>query len=162
MTRTRAIRPVAGLAALALGGSLLLAGCGGDDAGSAASASAMASTSAVPSDAMSGTPGGDSSLIGSDPATWAPVIIKKGSSTIDLVVGQVAIAPALKYAKFPYVIEASDPEVVSVTTPDAGQVVAIQGIAAGTSTVTVYKGQGKANGGKGKKLAEVEVTVSQQ
>jgi hypothetical protein len=144
-----------------LGGSVLLAGCSSDgDAAATASASAMPSgamsASAVPSIADEG------SLIGADPATWAPIIVRKGESSIELVVGQVAIAPALKYAKLPYIVESSDEAVVSVSTPDAGQVVAMQAVAAGTATVTVYRGKGTANDGKGKVLATVEVTVSQQ
>lgn len=158
VTRSRAA--IAAVAALALGSSVLLAGCSSDDAGSAASA--VATSSALPSGAMSESPSAGGALIGGDPATWAPIIIRKSTTTVDLVVGQVAIAPALKYADLPYVIEVSDPAVVSVTTPDAGQVVAVQGVAAGTSTVTVYRGKGKANGGKGKVVAEVEVTVSEQ
>lgn len=138
----------------------LLAGCSSGDSGAAASASASAMPSGAMSASASASVAGEGSLIGSDPATWAPLIVKKGESTLDMVVGQVAIAPKFKYAKQSYVVESSDESVISVTTPDAGQVVAMQAAAPGTATVTVYTGKGKANGGKGKILATVDVTVS--
>ena len=154
------------IAALALAGVLasgaLLAGCSSGDSGAAASASASAMPSGAMSASAEASVTNEGSLIGADPATWAPLIVKKGDSSLDMVVGQVAIAPKLKYAKQPWIVESSDEAVVSVSTPDAGQVVAMQAAAAGTATVTVYAGKGKANGGKGKVIATVEVTVSQQ
>lgn len=145
-----------------LGSSVLLAGCSG---GGDTAASGVASASTMPTGAMSASPdsvGGEGTLIGADPSTWAPVIVKKGESSIELVVGQVAIAPKLRYAQQSYAVESSDASVVSVSTPDTGQLVAMQAVGAGTATVTVYRGAGKANGGKGKILAKVEVTVSEQ
>ena len=154
------------IVALALAGVLasgaLLAGCSSGDSGTAASASAMPSGAMSASAAASGSVVDEGSLIGADPATWAPLIVKKGESSLEMVVGQVAIAPKLKYAKQPWIVESSDEGVISVSTPDAGQVVAMQAVAPGTATVTVYAGKGKANGGKGKVIATVEVTVSQQ
>lgn len=155
-------RTALALTAAVLGGALLLAGCSGD---SSSDASQLASASAMPSGAMSSSAEsivGEGNLIGSDPATWAPVIIKPGESSLELVVGQVAIAPKFRYAKQSYIVESSDAAVASVSTPDSGQIVAVQAVAAGTTTITVYRGSGKANDGKGKVLAVVELTVSQQ
>jgi ferric-dicitrate binding protein FerR (iron transport regulator) len=153
-------RTAIALAAL-LGGALFLSGCSGD---TSADSSDIASASAMPSGAMTdgASAMGDGTLIGADPSTWAPLLIKRGESALDMVVGQVAIAPKFRYAKQSFAVESSDASVASVSTADTGQVVALQAVGPGTATVTIYRGSGKANGGKGKILATVEVTVSER
>lgn len=124
---------------------VLIAGCGGGEAEPTPSlpASAMASPTAP--------------MPGSDPATWSPVIVKPRTARVELLIGQVAIAPRLEYADRPYLIESSDESVVQAL--EGGQVVGFRATGEGAATVTIYRGKGKANDGKGKIVQEVEVLV---
>lgn len=147
MTRRMRVRPSAAAALAAA--ALVLAGCGGGDE--------AAPSASLPASAMaSASPG---AMPGSDPATWSPVLIRKGTTDVTLLVGQVAIAPRFAYADRSYLVESSDPTVVQVLDPETGQVVGFRGMAEGSAVVRVYRGSGKANDGKGKLLQEIPVIV---
>lgn len=143
-------RPPLVRSALCAGGALALAlalaACGGDDAAPAPSipASSMASQAAMP---------------GSDPATWAPILVRKSTADVSLLVGQVAIVPRLEYAQRSWLAESSDPSIAQVLDPETSQVVGFRGMAAGSAVIRVYRGTGTANDGKGKLVQEIPVTV---
>jgi hypothetical protein len=134
-------------AAIALLATGTLAACGGSSASSEASVSpsAIASSSAP-------------AIIGGDPATWSPIMVKKKTKTIELVPGQVGVFPAYEYAKNGnYTAISSDPAVVEVLPADNASVVAFRAIAPGTAIVKVYD-DAVENGGK--RIKRVAITVN--
>lgn len=154
MTRPPRVRQApfvraAAIAFAAVLGATALAGCGGDDGTATPTPSLPASAMATPSTAMPG----------SDPATWSPVLVRKGTADVTLLVGQVAIVPRLEYAKRSWLAESSDPTIAQVLDPETAQVVGFRGMAAGSAVIRVYRGTGKANDGKGKLVQEIPVTV---
>ena len=135
-----------------------LAGCGGSsDEGALASPSIALPSSAMGSSAA--TPSTD--MVGTDPATWSPILIKKKTKSVELIPGQVAIFPAFEYAANPnFVAVSSDPTVVEVLEANPQSVVGLRAVGVGEATVKVYRGT--ASGGQGKYLRKVKVVVSKQ
>ncbi len=151
-------RPLAGAL---VGLALVLTACGGGtDEGAAPSP-----TISLPASAMSSTPPGDSGdtgtdLVGGDPSTWSPLLIRKQTKAITLVPGEVGIFPAYDYSRNPrFVAVSSDPQVVIVLDPKKDSFVGIRAVAPGTAVIKVYKGTEA--GGQGKYLRKVKVTVTE-
>ena len=142
--------------------ALVLTACGGHkDEGASPSptislpASAMSSTAPGASPAASG----DAGVVGGDPSTWSPVLIRKQTTSVKLVTGQAAIFPAFDYGKNPrFVAVSSNPQVVAVLEARKDTLVGIRAIGPGTAIVKVYKGTEA--GGQGKYLRKVKVTVT--
>ena len=135
------------LAAAALVATGTLAACGGSSSDSEATASAPAS--AIASESMT--------IVGGDPATWSPIMVKRKTKTIELVPNQVGVFPAYEYAKNGnFTAISSDPAVVEVLPADNASVVAFRAIAPGTAIVKVYD-DAVENGGK--RIKRVAVTV---
>jgi hypothetical protein len=134
-------------AAVALVATGTLAACGGSSSGSEATPSAPASAIASES----------ATIIGGDPATWSPIMVKRKTKTIELVPNQVGVFPAYEYAKNGnFTAISSDPAVVEVLPADNASVVAFRAIAPGTAIVKVYD-DAVENGGK--RIKRVAVTV---
>lgn len=96
-------------------------------------------------------------MVGEDPATWSPIIIKKKKS-IEIIPKQVALFPNFEYGKkTKYVAVSSDPAIIEVLPADNASVVAFRGLAPGTAVVKVYDGPVD---GKGKVIQKVKVTVN--
>lgn len=134
-------------AAVALVATGTLAACGGSSSSSEATASAPASAIASES----------ATIIGGDPATWSPIMVKRKTKTIELVPNQVGVFPAYEYAKNGnFTAISSDPAVVEVLPADNASVVAFRAIAPGTAIVKVYD-DAVENGGK--RIKRVAVTV---
>jgi hypothetical protein len=124
-----------------------LAACGGSSSSSEATASAPASAIASES----------ATIVGGDPATWSPIMVKRKTKTIELVPNQVGVFPAYEYAKNGnFTAISSDPAVVEVLPADNASVVAFRAIAPGTAIVKVYD-DAVENGGK--RIKRVAVTV---
>ena len=135
------------IAAVALVATGTLAACGGSSSDSEATASAPAS--AIASESMT--------IVGGDPATWSPIMVKRKTKTIELVPNQVGVFPAYEYAKNGnFTAISSDPAVVEVLPADNASVVAFRAIAPGTAIVKVYD-DAVENGGK--RIKRVAVTV---
>ena len=135
------------LAAAALVATGTLAACGGSSSDSEATASAPASAIASES----------TTIVGGDPATWSPIMVKRKTKTIQLVPNQVGVFPAYEYAKNGnFTAISSDPAVVEVLPADNASVVAFRAIAPGTAIVKVYD-DAVENGGK--RIKRVAVTV---
>lgn len=153
---SRLAKSVTGIA-VAIVAAASLAACGGSDEGASPSASMSMPASAMASTAASS----QEPLVGGDPATWSPILIKKKTKSIQLVPNQVAVFPAFEYAKNPnYVAVSSDPAVVEVLEADNDSVVALHAVGLGDAVVKVY--QGTADGGQGKYLRKVKVSVTEQ
>ena len=137
---------------------IALAGCGGSsDEGASASPSIALPSSAMGSSAA--TPSGD--IVGADPSTWSPILIKVKTKAVDLVPGQVAIFPAYEYAANPnFIAVSSDPAVVEVLEANPQSVVALRAVGIGTAIIKVYRGT--ESGGQGKYLRKVKVVVAEQ
>ena len=134
-------------AAVALVATGTLAACGGSSSSSEATASAPASAIASES----------ATIVGGDPATWSPIMVKRKTKTIELVPNQVGVFPAYEYAKNGnFTAISSDPAVVEVLPADNASVVAFRAIAPGTAIVKVYD-DAVENGGK--RIKRVAVTV---
>jgi hypothetical protein len=128
-------------AAAALVATGTLAACGGSSSSSEATASAPASA-----------------IVGGDPATWSPIMVKRETKTIELVPNQVGVFPAYEYAKNGnFTAISSDPAVVEVLPADNASVVAFRAIAPGTAIVKVYD-DAVENGGK--RIKRVAITVN--
>ena len=151
------LRPGGTACALVVAG-VLLAACGGSgDEGASASPSLSLPPSAMSSSAANGS----SDIVGADPGTWSPILIKKKTKAIEVVPGQVAIFPNYEYALNPnFVAVSSDPLVVEVLEANPQSVVALRAVGVGTATVKVY--QGTESGGQGKYLRKVKITVTEQ
>lgn len=153
-------RRTTGLAAIALACTALitLSACGGSgDEGASASPSIV-----LPDSAMATTPAGDSgAVVGGDASTWSPILIKKKTKSVTLVPGQIALFPAFEYAANPnYIAVSSDPAVVEVLEADKNSAVALKAVGPGDAVVKIYKGTDQ--GGQGKYLRKVKVSVSQE
>lgn len=106
---------------------------------------ATASATAVPSESMDG---GDGTMVGEDPGTWAPIVITEelNEQTVQMVPGQVGIIPVLSSSpEGSIIVETSDPEIVEVMqAEDTGDMQTQPGITAkkvGAATVTVLDGE---------------------
>ena len=127
-----------------------LAACGGSSSSSEASAVASPAASAIASESAT--------IIGGDPATWSPIMVKKKTKTVELIPGQVAVFPAYEYAKNGnYTAISSDPAVIEVLPADNASVVAFRALSVGTAVVKVYD-DAVENGGK--KIKKVTITVN--
>ncbi len=138
--------------ALVLAGvtALGLAACGGDDTASEPSSSMPASALAEPSDGTS--------AVGTDPSTWAPIMVKKKTKAVEMVTRQVAVWPALEYAENPSLTAvSSDPTVVEVLPADDGTVVGFRALGPGEAVVKVYEDTAM----EGKAFRKVRVTVTE-
>lgn len=136
--------------AVALLATATLAACGGSSSSSEASTAASPAASAAASESAT--------IVGDDPATWAPIIIKKKTKTVDMIPRQIAVFAAFEYAKNGnYTAISSDPAVVEVLPADNASVVAFRALAPGTAVVKVYDDTVE-NGGK--KLKKVTITVN--
>jgi hypothetical protein len=130
----------------------VLSACGGSDDAATGSASALAAASAM---ASSSTDSG--SLVGNDPSTWGPVMVKK-KKTVELIPRQVAVFPALEYANNEnFTAISSDPAVVEILPADNSTVVGFRALSEGTAVVKVYNGP-VSNGGT--LVRKVTVTVN--
>lgn len=137
--------------AVALLATATLAACGGSSSSSEASTAASPAASAIDSSSAE-------ALIGGDPATWSPIMVKKKTKTIELIPNQVAVFPAYEYAENGnYTAISSDPTVVEVLPADNASVVAFRAIAPGTAVVKVYD-DAVENGGK--KIKKVTINVN--
>ena len=135
------------IAAVALVATGTLAACGGSSSSSETTTSAPASAIASES----------TTIVGGDPATWSPIMVKRKTKTIQLVPNQVGVFPAYEYAKNGnFTAISSDPAVVEVLPADNASVVAFRAIAPGTAIVKVYD-DAVENGGK--RIKRVAVTV---
>ena len=125
-----------------------LAACGGSSSSTEATASAPSSGMASES----------ATIVGGDPATWSPIMVKRKTKTIELVPNQVGVFPAYEYAKNGnFTAISSDPAVVEVLPADNASVVAFRAIAPGTAIVKVYD-DAVENGGK--RIKRVTITVN--
>ena len=123
-----ALRKTLSIVAITATASVLLAGCAGDDPEAAPTLGTM-TTAASPTAGMAG----------SDPATWAPIMLRKGTKTVELVTRQVAVWPALEYANNPdFTVVTSDPTVVEALPSGDGTVVGIIGVVFGALRVAVF------------------------
>jgi len=137
--------------AVALLATAILAACGGGSSSSEASTAASPAASAIASSSAE-------TLVGGDPATWSPIMVKRKTKTIELIPGQIAVFPAYEYAKNGnYTAISSDPAVVEVLPADNASVVAFRAIAPGTAIVKVYD-DAVENGGK--RIKRVAITVN--
>ena len=137
-------------AAIALLATGALAACGGSSSSSEATAAASPAASAVASEATT--------IVGDDPATWAPIMVKKKTKTIEMIPRQIAVFPAYEYAKNGnFTAVSSDPAVVEILPADNSTVVGFRAIAPGTAVVKVYD-DAVENGGK--KIKKVTITVN--
>ena len=143
-------------AAVAIAGVAMLglAACGGgSEAAPSASPSIPATSMAVASSTPSALP-----MPGDDPATWAPVMIKKKTKAIELVPRQVAVWAALEYAdNADFTAVSSDTSVVEVLPSDTGTVVGIRAVGPGQAVVKVYT----TADATGKAFRKVKVTVTE-
>ena len=145
-------RRILAIASIGLLSIALLGACGGSDDASTESASALAAASA-----MAGSSADPDSLIGSDPSTWGPVMVKKKKS-VELLPRQVAVFPALEYAKNAnYAAISSDSEVVEILPAHSSTVVGFRALSEGTAVVTVYNGSAS---NEGNLVRKVTVTVN--
>ncbi len=136
--------------AVALLATATLAACGGSSTSEATTAASPAASAIASSSAEA--------LIGGDPATWSPIMVKKKTKSIELVPGQIAVFPAYEYAKNGnYTAISSDPAVVEVLPADNASVVAFRAIGPGTAIVKVYN-DAVENGGK--RIKRVAITVN--
>lgn len=127
--------------------SVLLVGCAGEEP----QASPTLGTMTTAASATAGMPG-------SDPATWAPIMLRKGTKNVELVTRQVAVWPNLEYANNPdFTVVTSDPTVVEALPAGDGTVVGIIGVGPGEAVVRVYKTPDVT----GKAFRKVTVTVTQ-
>ena len=132
-----------------------LAACGGSDASSTESTA----PSTIPSAAMQ-SPTASDSMVGTDPGTWAPLMVRK-AKTVTLVPGQIALVPSLNYAGRPNIVAvSSDESVVEVLPSDPNSLVAFRAVAPGTATIQAYNGPVDAAGTK--KLRKITITVEAQ
>ncbi|MEY4136496.1 MAG: hypothetical protein RL205_624 [Actinomycetota bacterium] len=137
--------------AVALLATSTLAACGGGSSSSEASSAASPATSAVASSTAA-------PIVGNDPATWAPIMVKKKTKTIEMIPNQIAVFPAYEYAKNGnFTAISSDPSVVEVLPADNASVVAFRAVGPGTAVVKVYD-DAVENGGK--KIKKVSITVN--
>lgn len=137
-------------AAIALLATGVLAACGGSSSSSEATAAASPAASAIASEATT--------IVGDDPATWAPIMVKKKTKTIEMIPRQIAVFPAYEYAKNGnFTAISSDPAVVEILPADNSTVVGFRAIAPGTAVVKVYD-DAVENGGK--KIKKVTITVN--
>ena len=137
--------------AVALLATVTLAACGGSSSSSEASSAASPAASAIASSSTE-------AIIGGDPGTWAPIIVKKKTKTVELIPNQIAVIPAFEYAKNGnFTAISSDPTVVEVLPADNASIVAFRAIAPGTAVVKVYD-DAVENGGK--KVKKVTITVN--
>lgn len=113
----------------------------------AASALAIPSTEALPEP-----------IVGDDPATWAPVMVKKKTKKVAIIPRQIAVFPSYEYAKNgDFTAVSSDPMVIEILPADNSSVVGFRAVGAGTAVVKVYNGP--VDGG-GKMIKKVKVTVN--
>ena len=137
-------------AAIALLATGALAACGGSSSSSEATAAASPAASAIASESTT--------IVGDDPATWAPIMVKKKTKTIEMIPRQIAVFPAYEYAKNGnFTAVSSDPAVVEILPADNSTVVGFRAIAPGTAVVKVYD-DAVENGGK--KIKKVTITVN--
>jgi hypothetical protein len=141
---------LASTAVIALLAAGTLAACGGSSSSSEASSPAPPAASAVASESTT--------MVGDDPATWAPIMVKKKTKNVEMVPRQIAVFPSYEYAKNGnFTAISSDPAVVEVLPADNASVVAFRAIAPGTAVVKVYD-DAVENGGK--KIKKVTITVN--
>jgi hypothetical protein len=137
-------------AAVALLAAGTLAACGGSSSSSEATAAASPAASVMSSESAT--------IVGGDPATWSPIMVKKKTKRVELIPNQVGVFPAYEYAKNGnYTAISSDPAVVEVLPADNASVVAFRAIAPGTAIVKVYD-DAVENGGK--RIKRVAITVN--
>lgn len=128
----------------------------------ACSDSAETVTTATPSVAMSALEEPtiapmDDIMVGQDPATWSPVLVKK-KKKIELIPSQIAVFPDFEYSKKTgYVAVSSDPGVIEILPAGNGTAVGFRALGPGTAVVKVYDGPVDA---KGKVVQKVKVTVN--
>jgi hypothetical protein len=137
--------------AVALLATATLAACGGGSSTAEATSAASPAASAIASSSAG-------AIVGNDPATWAPIMVKKKTKSIELIPNQIAVFPAYEYAKNGnYTAISSDPAVVEVLPADNSSVVGFRAVAPGTAVVKVYD-DAVENGGK--KIKKVTITVN--
>ena len=97
-------------------------------------------------------------MVGADPATWSPVIVKPKKKKIELIPSQIAVFPDFEYSKkTEYVAVSSDPAIIEILPAGIGTAVGFRALGPGTAVVKVYDGPVDA---KGKVVQRVKVTVN--
>ena len=97
-------------------------------------------------------------MVGADPATWSPVIVKPKKKKIELIPSQIAVFPDFEYSKkTEYVAVSSDPAIIEILPAGIGTAVGFRALGPGTAVVKVYDGPVDA---KGKVIQRVKVTVN--
>lgn len=153
-------KSVIALASIALVSAPVLAACSGSsDAESSTAASSAPSASIAPSIA----PAPSESLIGGDPATWAPVEITQAMNgdKLALVVGQFANFTDLpaEDADNKIVLRAKTKDVVDITQATKTSTAGFQAVAPGKTRVKVWDGKPKNK--KSSVIMYVVVTVTE-
>ena len=129
-------------AAIAILATGTLAACGGS------------STTSEPSPAASVIASEPATMVGDDPATWAPIMVKKKTKVIEMIPRQIAVFPAYEYAKNGnFTAISSDPAVVEILPADNSSVVGFRAIAPGTAIVKVYDDAVESGGERIKRVA---------
>ncbi|NQW71876.1 MAG: hypothetical protein HQ453_04025 [Actinobacteria bacterium] len=97
-------------------------------------------------------------MVGQDPATWSPVIVKEKKKKIELIPTQIAVFPDFEYSKKTgYVAVSSDPAIIEILPAGNGTAVGFRALGPGTAVVKVYDGPVDA---KGKVIRKVKITVN--
>jgi hypothetical protein len=97
-------------------------------------------------------------MVGADPATWSPVIVKAKKKKIELIPSQIAVFPDFEYSKkTEYVAVSSDPGILEILPAGNGTAVGVRALSPGTAVVKVYDGPVDA---KGKVVQKVRITVN--
>lgn len=129
-------------AAIAILAAGTLAACGGSSATS------------EPSPAASVIASEPATMVGDDPATWAPIMVKKKTKVIEMIPRQIAVFPAYEYARNGnFTAISSDPAVVEILPADNSSVVGFRAIAPGTAIVKVYDDAVESGGERIKRVA---------
>lgn len=150
---TRPSKKVLALAACGLLAATMLGACS-DSAETLPTVAPTVAASALAEPTVEAT---EDIMVGTNPATWSPIIIKK-KKTIEVVPEQIAVFPNFEYGKkTKYVAVSSDPTILEILPADNASVVAFRGLAPGTAVVKVYDGPVD---GKGKVIRRVKVTVN--
>ena len=151
---TRPSTKVMALAACGLLAATMLSAC----SDSAETVPTVAPTVAVSALAEPTVEATEDIMVGDDPATWSPIMVKKKKKTVELIPRQIAVFPNFEYAKkTKYVAVSSDPAIVEILPADNASVVGFRALGPGTAIVKVYDGPVD---GKGKVIQKVKVTVN--
>lgn len=97
----------------------------------------------------------DSTIMGRDPSSWAPMLVEQDRESVNLLVGQTAAFP--DYENGDYMITTSDPTVLAVISPDNSNVASFTAKKSGSAEVAISKKS--FNDGTEKIIQTLQVTV---